>query len=149
MHQSLRARLTLGFAALTLTVAVVSVVAVSSLGRLGDAVATILRENYRSVIACEEMNAALERQDSAALLIATGHETLGREMLATHRAGFQRAFDFEAHNITIPGEGALVPEVDQRYRAYVAAVDRVLASPDPASRMDAYFRELLPQSTAL
>ena len=45
--------------------------AVASLDRLGGAVSTILRENYASVILCEKMKEALEREDSAALFAAT------------------------------------------------------------------------------
>ena len=41
------------------------------LTRLGGAMGLILRENYVSVVACQEMNEALERQDSAALFAAS------------------------------------------------------------------------------
>src|SRR5690348_4831793 len=126
MHHSLRARVTLGFAVITLILAVVSVVAVSSLTRLGDAIATILRENYRSVIACEAMKEALDRQDSAAQFASTGHDEIARPMLATRRADFSQAFGVEAHNITIPGEDETVRQIDARYRDYLRAVDRTL-----------------------
>ena len=49
---SLRTRLRLGLGAIAVAVALLSIAAVLSLNRLGGAVATILRENYASVIAC-------------------------------------------------------------------------------------------------
>jgi pilus assembly protein TadC len=55
MFSSLRARVTLGFFAITLTLLLVSAVAITSLRRLGGEIETILRENYRSVIACVDM----------------------------------------------------------------------------------------------
>lgn len=146
MRPSLRARVTLGLAAITLCLAVVAGVAVTSLTRLGGAVDTILRENYRSVIACEEMKEALERQDSAALFALTGHADIGRPMLAAHRARFERAYAVEAHNVTLAAEGPAVRALDARYRAYVAAVDGALAG---GAGTDGYFRELLPRFTAL
>ena len=70
---SLRTRLRLGLGAMVAALAILAVAAVLSLDRLGGAVATILRENYASVILCEQMKEALERQDSAALFAAVGH----------------------------------------------------------------------------
>ncbi len=145
MTASLRARVTLGLAAITLALAVVAGAAVAALARLGGAVDTILRENYRSVVACEAMKEALERQDSAALFALTGHAEIGRPMLATHRDRFARAFAVEAGNVTLAEEGPAVRELDARYRAYTAAVDRALSG----GAGDVYFRELLPRFTGV
>jgi methyl-accepting chemotaxis protein len=142
---SLRARVTLGLAAVTAALVLVAAVALSSLGRLGGAVDTILRENYRSVIACGEMSEALERQDSAALFAATGNERVAREMLATHREGFERALRVERGNITLPEEGPAVQALARDYADYTAAVDRAMAAPPGAARVDTYFTALLPR----
>src|SRR6202034_1305622 len=61
---AVRGRLRLGLGAIAVALALLSAAAVLSLNRLGGAVATILKENYASVIACEEMKEALERLDS-------------------------------------------------------------------------------------
>src|SRR4051812_25481537 len=108
MLRSLRARILVGFGSLALTLLLVSAVAMASLSQLSDAVATILRENYASVIACEDMLEALERQDSAALFASTGHRDIAAPMLRANRAAFEEAYRREAHNITVPGEGARV-----------------------------------------
>ena len=144
MARSLRARITLGLGALALALLVVAAFALTALARLGSAVDTILRENYRSVIACEEMNEALEREDSAAQFASTGRDDIAGPMLATHRAAFDRAFAVEAANITLPGEAEAVREMDARYREYLDAVDRALAAPHGSVRGEAYFSELLP-----
>jgi len=44
------------------------------LGKAGDA---ILRENYKSILALKNMVYALERQDSATLLLFLGYEDQG------------------------------------------------------------------------
>ena len=87
MYNSLRARVTLGVLAIMLTLLLVSAVAITTLRRLGGEIETILRENYRSVIACVDMKEALERQDSAALFASTGHDDIARPLLAEQRAG--------------------------------------------------------------
>jgi two-component system, NtrC family, sensor histidine kinase KinB len=148
MPSSLRTRLTLGLAAIAAAVALLSAAAVLSLDRLGGAVSTILRENYASVIACEQMKEALERQDSAALFAALGHDDIARPMLEMHRRGFQQAFDREAANVTLPGEEERVREIERLYGEYADAVDRLVALP-PAERSPAYFHELLPRFNVL
>ncbi|MBK6533466.1 MAG: HAMP domain-containing protein [Deltaproteobacteria bacterium] len=149
MYNSLRARVTLGVLAIMLTLLLVSAVAITTLRRLGGEIETILRENYRSVIACVDMKEALERQDSAALFASTGHDDIARPLLAEQRAAFARAYTVERNNITLPDEGAAVREIDALYRDYVAAVDRALTAPQGPARSEAYFRELLPRFTRL
>jgi two-component system, NtrC family, sensor histidine kinase KinB len=145
---SLRTRLRLGLGAMVAALAILSVAAVLSLDRLGGAVATILRENYASVILCEQMKEALERQDSAALFAAVGHERIADPMLAENRRSFDAAFTREQENLTVPGEAELVREIGELYRDYVASVDGVFAGPAEA-RSAAYFRELLPRFTGI
>jgi signal transduction histidine kinase len=148
MSNSLRARLTLGLALIAAALLVMSAVALRSLHDLGGAVDRILRENYRSVIACGEMLDALERQDSAAMFAAAGRDDLARPMLRANRDAFVRALAVEAGNITLPGEGELVSSLRAGYDGYTRAVDDALAAP-PTTRHDAYFRTLLPRFAAL
>jgi len=145
---SLHARLRLGLGAIAVAFALLSFAAVLSLDRLGGAVATILRENYASVVLCEQMKEALEREDSAALFAATGRRDIAAPMLEQNRRSFSDALAAEERNITVPGEGALVREIHDRYTEYRAEVDRALALPPP-QQLDAYFRELLPRFTAI
>ncbi len=147
-RMSLRTRLLRSLAVVASTLVVLCALSTAAVTRLGGAIGLILRENYVSVVACQEMNEALERQDSAALFAASGRLDIAGPMFKEHRAGFQAAFDKEALNITLPGEGALVQQVDVLYREYVREVDRVLALP-PEARVAGYFRELLPRFSAV
>jgi NtrC-family two-component system sensor histidine kinase KinB len=141
---SLRTRLLRSIAVVAATLVVLCALSTAAVTRLGGAIGLILRENYVSVVACQEMNEALERQDSAALFAASGRLDIAEPMFQKHRAGFKVAFDKEALNITLPGEGELVHQVDALYREYVQEVDRVLAGP-PEARVAGYFRDLLPR----
>lgn len=149
MRSSLQARIAAGLGVITAALALVALVALSSLARLGGAVDTILRENYRSVIACGEMKEALERQDLAARFGSLGHDDYARPLLEAQRAAFARAQRVEARNVTLPGEGEEVRAIDDLYRAYVSAVDRALAPPPAQRRAEVYFDELLPRFTRL
>src|SRR5580704_14652324 len=116
MSSSLRTRLRLGLGAIAVALALLSAAAVLSLNRLGGAISTILRENYASVVACEDMKEALERQDSAAQFASSGREDIAGPMLRDHRRAFAAAFAREASNITLPGEGELVRDTEGAYR---------------------------------
>ncbi|HWZ88848.1 MAG TPA: ATP-binding protein [Polyangiaceae bacterium] len=130
------------------TLVLLCILSTAAVTRLGGAIGLILRENYVSVVACQEMNEALERQDSAAIFAASGRSDIAQTMFPVHRAAFANAFDREAHNITLPGEAELVHDLDALYRDYVREVDRVLSGPQ-GTRVEGYFKELLPRFAAV
>jgi signal transduction histidine kinase len=145
---SLRSRLFRALAVVGATLVVLCALSTAAVTRLGGAIGLILRENYASVVACQEMNEALERQDSAALFAASGRNDIAVPMLAQHRAGFSKAFRREAANVTLPGEDKEVHEVGRLYDDYVKEVDRVLDEA-PQLRITGYFKELLPRFSAV
>ncbi len=140
LQRSLRARITLALLAVTVALAVVAGSAMVALTRLGGAVDTILRENYRSVVACDQMNESLERIDSAALLAATGRGDLAGPMLAQHRARFEHALAAEWRNLTLPAEGEAVRALEASWRAYTASLDG-----GDGRDTEGYVRALLPR----
>jgi signal transduction histidine kinase len=145
---SLLRRIRLGFGAIAIAFALLSIAAVASLDRLGGAIATILRDNYATVILCEQMKEALERQDSAALFAANGRRDIADPVLSANRVRFAEALAAEERNITVPGEGELVREIRSGYDAYLRDVDAALALPEREGQA-VYFRDLLPQFTTL
>lgn len=145
---SLQARLRVGLVGLALVVVVLALLATSALGRLGTAVSTILRENYRSVLFSDRMQEALERQDSAALFAASGQRETADEMLRENRRAFRKALEDELGNITLPGEGDLAHRLEREYADYEREVDRVLALP-AAEQTKAYFDGLLPRFSSM
>ena len=49
-----------------LVIVVIGIHSIARITELGQSIDVILRENYRSVIACQEMKETLERMDSGA-----------------------------------------------------------------------------------
>jgi two-component system, NtrC family, sensor histidine kinase KinB len=146
-RSSLRSRLFRAVGIALATLLLVCALATAAVTRLGGAIGLILRENYVSVVACQEMNEALEGQDSAALFSASGRSEIAARVLTEQRTAFDRAFAREAGNVTLPGEGARVQELGALYGDYVHEVDRVLAEP-MAARIAGYFQDLLPRVDA-
>ena len=73
----LRQKISLGFSALLVIIIVIGTQSILHLSRLGASIDVILRENYRSVIACQQMKEALERIDSGILFVLLGHTAGG------------------------------------------------------------------------
>ncbi len=108
-------------------VVVWAVVNLVSLGRASDA---ILRENYRSILAAENMLSALERQDSAVLLILMGGAAEGEAQLRDGDAKFLQWLARAKDNVTISGEAKLIKSLESdyvRYRTQLAGLSARLA----------------------
>ena len=141
----LRTKLTLGFVGLLAILIAVGVESISLLDRLGGSIDVILRENYKSVIACERMKEALERMDSGALFGLAGEIQQGRTLAAQNRPRFEEALRTELGNITLPGEGERAARLRQLWQAYAPGLRRVLAQEVPVEQRRAlYFQRLYP-----
>lgn len=138
-------KLTLGFVVLLAILIAGGVESISLLDRLGGAIDVILRENYKSVIACEQMKEALERMDSGALFALAGEEPQGRSLAVQYRPPFEAALKTELGNITLPGEGERAARLQQLYGAYVPVLQQVLDPGVPVEqRRSLYFQRLYP-----
>jgi signal transduction histidine kinase len=138
-------KLTLGFVLLLAILIAIGVASITLLERLGGSIDVILRENYKSVIAAEQMKESLERMDSGALFALAGQEPQGGALAVQHRPRFEAALATELGNITLPGEGERAERVRQLYGAYVPVLQQVLDPKIPAwQRRALYFQRLYP-----
>jgi signal transduction histidine kinase/HAMP domain-containing protein len=141
----LRQKISLGFAGLLMIVLVIGIQSILSLTRLGESIDVILRENYRSVIACQQMKEALERIDSGLLFILLGDTEEGEELVLKNEGVFEKALQIELNNITVPGEGEKAAQIRALYGRYITALNSVKDTSEPAGRRrEAYFSGLLP-----
>jgi NtrC-family two-component system sensor histidine kinase KinB len=142
---SLRQKLALGFGGILVIIAVIGVHNITRITGLGQSIDVILRENYRSVVACQEMKEALERMDSGAVFVLLGAEEKGNEQIARHDALFEKALQAEMGNITLPMEGEKAEQLKRLFQQYRSSIKRM---GDPAAgreaRRKAYFSELQP-----
>lgn len=92
--------------------------AVTNLVSLGKATEAILSENYRSILAAENMVDALERQDSGILLMFLGDVERGVTQFRENEALFFEWLARAKDNITIQGEAELVQSLENDYASY-------------------------------
>lgn len=112
---------------LTLTVCV-ALWGVGNIRILGQASYSILKENYRSIVAAELMERTLSRQDALALSFTAGERNEGIRAHADLSAEFRLWLQRERENITIEGEAELAEGIGETYSRYSDAMARLLAA---------------------
>jgi signal transduction histidine kinase len=142
-----REKLSLGFGGLLLIMVVIGVQSIRQLNTLGHSIDVILRENYRSVMACQQMKESLDRLDSGILitLLDDGYAEQGRELLARHVPIFTEALRIELANVTLPGEAERASRIKELFSGYEVQLRNAV---DPSRPLDQrrgiYFEKLLP-----
>lgn len=147
---TLNRRLLLGISPLLIIFLIVGIYAIYLFIVLGGAIEVILRENYQSVVASQNMKEASERMDAGLLLMLGGEEDKGRQLFQQVVPVFEKNSDLEAHNITLPGEAELEGKIQQLHAQYQEVAKQFFALPAASPvRRALYFNQLLPTFTAV
>jgi PAS domain S-box-containing protein len=140
----LRQKLILGFGGLLIIIVLIGMQSIRELTHLGQSIDVILRENYRSVIACQQMKDALQRMDTGALFIMLGYQDSGEEHIAKNEITFEKALQDELNNITLPDEGEKVNRIKIHFMQYRETVRQINSSGlSSEAKRDLYFGKLL------
>src|SRR5271155_583607 len=100
---TLNRRLLLGITPLLVIFLAVGIYAIFLFSKLGGAIDVILRENYQSVVASQNMKEAADRMDAGLLFMLGGQEEKGKQLFQQYVPVFERNLNIETHNITLPG----------------------------------------------
>lgn len=122
----------------------VGLYAVWLFNQLGGSIDVILRENYQSVLAGQQMKESSERMDSGLAFALAGEEERGRELFNSNAPIFLESLKKELNNITLPGEGDLAERIKRSEERYQALAKSFWGISDPEARRKMYFAELLP-----
>jgi NtrC-family two-component system sensor histidine kinase KinB len=123
---SLATRIGLGYLALTALAASIGVFAALRFVDLGGSVGRMLEQNYRSVLAAENMVQALDRQEAAVYRARVWGDPVARSDFERHRAEFLRWYA-DASPAAAPVESALLDSLGAAYGVYTAAAARLFA----------------------
>src|SRR5450759_847226 len=141
---SLRQKLLLGFGGLLLIILIGGIQSIIQFRHLGQSIDVILKENYRSVVACQDMKEALERMDSGVLFTFLGYQQLGNEQIKKNEAAFEKALDIELHNITVPGEGEKAAALQALFTSYQVKIHDLQKQFQSGGARRVYFDQILP-----
>ncbi len=145
----MKQRIFIGLAPLFVLLVVTGVYAVLLFAKLGNSVDVILRENFRSVVAGQQMKESAERMDSALFFSLVGEEERGRKMYEQNEPTFRESLATELRNITLPGEGELAEKEKQLHSKYVTRAEVFWQTKALEDRRQLYFGEMLPTFTEI
>ena len=140
----LRQKLLLGFGGLLLIMLIGGVQSIIQFRYLGKSIDVILKENYHSVVACQDMKEALERMDSGVLFTSLGYQQLGNEQIKKNEAAFEKALQIELHNITVPGEGEKSAALQELFNSYKFKIHNLQMQYQSDSARRVYLDQILP-----
>ncbi|HVO95969.1 MAG TPA: ATP-binding protein [Terriglobales bacterium] len=135
-------KLLLAQAPIAIALAMVGIFSVVVVSYLGSHSQTILKDNYRSVLAAQRMKEAIERMDSGALFIVAGERQKGLEQGEKNRPIFEAELKVQEGNITEAGEKEFTVGLRNAWTDYQAKFAKLekTASADEAKKL--YFSEL-------
>ena len=119
MVWTLRKKIFIGYGITLALMIVVLIWALVNLLDLGKASDAILQENYKSILAAENMVYAIERQDSAILLLFLGYEDQAWKQFRDNEVEFFLWLSRARDNITIEGEEQIVKTIEDGYNNYL------------------------------
>ncbi|RJR38411.1 MAG: sensor histidine kinase [Desulfobacteraceae bacterium] len=146
----IRQKLMLGLGGLLAIVLVMSVLTMGQIDSLGRSIDVILRENYRSVVASQDMKEALERMDSGLLFYLAGKPAEGGVLIEENKAKFLSALETEIGNITLSGEREKSEQIRTLFQEFTKDISKFTDTSIPLKeRQAAYFSALLPLFTEI
>lgn len=137
---NIRQKFLTGFGILLAGIAIFGVMMLRQVDKLGCAVDVILRENYQSVIICQNVNEALDRIDSGLLLSLSG-QSAEPDFFTMQIDRINREWQAEMRNITLPTEGERAEKVAKLLSKYIALLPRVNDPNTPTNERIADYRE--------
>jgi len=129
---TLKKKILIGYGVAFALMGLVIAWAVTNLISLGKATDAILSENYRSILAAENMVDALERQDSGILIMFLGADERGIDQFRKSEKMFLEWLARAKDNTTIQGESELVQSIETYYSEYLQLFSRLTDLHDAA-----------------
>jgi signal transduction histidine kinase len=145
----LQSKILLAELPLAICLAVVSFLAVGTITSLGQRSDSILKDNYRSVLAAQRMKESGERIDGSALFVLIGERQAALASVPFHRRRFEEELRAQENNISETGEKEATERLRQAWQAYQADFDHFLSISDAGAVKKFYLDRLRQGFTAI
>jgi signal transduction histidine kinase/HAMP domain-containing protein len=145
---TLRAKILLAQTPLAAALVLVASLAAVTNASLGGNSASMLQDNYLSVLAAERMKGALDRIDDAALFVMAGDRGQGRARAEDAIGRFERSLAVQQRNITERGEGEATDELNRAWSAFRPAFARFATGQQGPELQQSYIATLTPLLTS-
>jgi len=138
----LRLKLLSAFSIVTIMLFIAGAWLIYELNSMGTSVQKLLDDNYKSINAARMMMEAVEREDSAILLLLLGKWEKGRSIIHSADSLFEYGFNIAYNNLTIPGEEAHLDSIKSNYEAYRKLWTRPIVDTYKEGNLDWYFQQV-------
>ncbi|MBN2060032.1 MAG: MCP four helix bundle domain-containing protein [Deltaproteobacteria bacterium] len=138
----IRIKIFSGFLILAIMLAVAGVWSIYELSTIGASVQKLLDDNYRSISAAKTMIEALEREDSAVLLLMLGNRDEGRSIMNSAYDLFEQGYKIAENNLTVEGEKSYVDDIRIKYNSYKNLLNKQIVGTDRERDLDWYSEEV-------
>lgn len=138
----LRFKILSGFLILSIMLLIAGVWSIYQLRSVGTSVQKMLNDNYKSINAAKMMLEALEREDSAILLLILGKWQEGRAIIASGDSLYQKGFQIASNNLTISGEEAYLDSLKANYNKFKTLWERPIVGTTKEGDLNWYFQEI-------
>jgi len=138
----LRLKVLSGFLVLALMLSVAGAWSIYELRSMSTAVQDLLDDNYKSIKAATMMLEALEREDSAILLLTQGRWREGRDIIESADSLFATGFHVAANNVTIPGETFYIQAIASAYDEYKGVWEKPIVDTQKQGNLTWYFESV-------
>jgi NtrC-family two-component system sensor histidine kinase KinB len=138
----IRFKILLGFVTLAIMLFIAGIWSIYELNSIGTSIPRMLDENYQSIHAAKKMTEALEREDSAILLLLLGKWDEGRSILASADSLFSTNYRLAYENITIPGEQTHLDTIKLRYQNYKNLWQQPIVGTQKEGSIEWYFASI-------
>jgi two-component system, NtrC family, sensor histidine kinase KinB len=139
----LRRKIFFGLLPPLLLVLIVGIAAVAQFTKMGGAIEVILRENYRSVVAAQNMREAVMQMDAGFLQALNGYQEEVKTIFAQQGKIFSENLTAEFNNITLPGERDLADKTRMEFDNYHSSGEQFYQTPPGSSKRASLYRDVL------
>ena len=138
----IRAKIFSGFLILVIMLAMAGAWSIYELRTVGTSVQNLLDDNYKSISAAKTMIEALEREDSAILLLILGRWDEGRSIMNAADELFQQGYKIAERNLTIKGEKSYVDDIKTKYNSYRTLWKKPIVGTKHERNLDWYSKDV-------
>ena len=117
---------------------------VVNLNKLDNSINAIMKSNYNSIVAVQNMSLILERQDSLQLSYIFTKNKDYIEKFYENKKEFYSSLKVERNNITETGEDELSKKAKENYEIYSKRFDEFLKIKNEGEMQNYYFKEIFP-----
>ncbi len=135
-------KLLLAQAPIAIALAIVGIFSAIVVSYLGSHSQTILKDNYRSVLAAQRMKETSERMDSGALFIVAGERQKGLEQAEKNRPIFEAELKVQEGDVAESGEKEFTEGLRAAWTDYQAKFAKLEKSTSAEEAKQLYFAEL-------